>query len=309
MHDSGEEQHGLVIEAHQRADYLVSLGRYRELREHAFEHLASYPTDGPMFGYLAEAQLRLGNVEDALTSVQDAIRLEPSSAGLVALSARVFLAGERHSDARRAALVAVSMAPSLLQAQVISMRVLIAEISRVKPLVNDPLWREAADMVSTMLRLFPNEAVSHFFDAWHHECHRRNPSALAAVERALAINPTYESAHELRGQLLEAMARRREAGESYVQAGRLNPTNARHGASVTNLVDGTDQRLEFALIVTLLWCAWWALFGRMDTQTLIAIPVMCRATRPIWRRLSTRTSRRELSQEVVEVADARRHVL
>lgn len=290
----------------EKAQALLDLNRFEELRDLALASTVSDPDDLEMRWYLTEAYLELGDASAAQNSAEKAVASDPASADFaVQLAQARFALGERRS-ALEPATAAVRLDPSGKQALLTYLYVATGVLYQTKRDERE-LWAAVEGARDLVIKDFPAEAMGHFYDAWIHFSWGRHGHAITAIERALAIDPNHVASHEMRGQLLQSVGRVGEAGSSFLSAGRLDLRSSRHRANIRQLVEGRAQGTEFLMLVLLLWSVIGATVG-LTLVSFVAVPIGCLVTRPVWRRFSTRDRRRKLDGDVMAVFESDRSI-
>lgn len=94
---------------------------------------------------------------------------------------------------------------------------------------NDPKWAsDAANATNTALTLDQRQPEVWISLALIHQGTGRRKEALADLNKALALQPNSDDAHQLMGQVLQSLERMKEAEEHYLEAVALRPNYWRH---------------------------------------------------------------------------------
>ncbi|MFD9408007.1 tetratricopeptide repeat protein [Streptomyces sp. NPDC059989] len=212
----------------QQADALFDLGRHEQAAALAAQHLAGAPDDATALVLLARCRHRLGDAQQALTTVEHALRVAPESVSAWQVHAHVLLSLKEYKQAEVSARRTVELAPQLWASHYTLGLVLDRGGRRKRK-------RAAAESARRAVALAPEESDAHFLVGLiaHHT--RNHRVAQEAYETALRLNPEHSSAHNnlsllhLRRQWLRPGSWTR-AAEGFVQAAALNldDRHARH---------------------------------------------------------------------------------
>ncbi|MFB6810590.1 tetratricopeptide repeat protein [Streptomyces sp. NPDC056387] len=235
----------------QQADALFDLGRHEQAAALAARHLAGAPDDATALVLLARCRDRLGDAQEALTSVEHALRVAPESVSAWMLHAHVLLSLKKNGQAEDSARRAVELAPQLWASHY-TLGVVLDRSARRKR------RRAAYESALRAVALAPEESDAHVLlgvTAHHTGNHR---VAQQAYETALRLNPDNGAAHNnlsllhLRRRWLRPGSWTR-AAEGFVQAAALDldDHHARH--NLENMAWGTllgSRWVAFAGTVT-----------------------------------------------------------
>ena len=112
----------------------------------------------------------------------------------------------------------------------------------VDALLRHPKFERRPEMLAkakrsrdSLLREHPEQLVSHLVDGNVHLLDGKHQKALQAAERALAIAPDNPGGHQLRGLAQKGLGQIRNAGDSFVTAGKLDPTSSSSGDMLAGL--------------------------------------------------------------------------
>ncbi|MFE2547614.1 tetratricopeptide repeat protein [Streptomyces sp. NPDC059355] len=231
----------------QQADALFDLGRYEQASALAAQHLAGHPDDATALVLLARCRHGLGDEQQALTTVEQALRVAPESVSAWLMHTHVLLSLREYKQAEGSARRAVELAPQFWASHYTlgivldragapqyrgthyTLRSVLDRAVRMKR------TRAAHESARTAAALAPEESDAYFLVGLtaHHAGNHR--VAQQAYEAALHLNPDSSSAHNnlallhLRRSWLSPGSWTR-AAEGFVQAAALNLTDrhARH---------------------------------------------------------------------------------
>ncbi|MER6256334.1 tetratricopeptide repeat protein [Streptomyces sp. NPDC001584] len=231
----------------QQADAFFDLGRYEQAAALAAQHLAGDPDDATALVLLARCRHRLGDEQQALTTVEQALHVEPESVSAWLMHTHVLLALKEYKQAEGSARRAVELAPQhwgshytlgivldragapQYRGTHYTLRSVLDRAVRMKR------TRAAHESARTAAALAPEESDAHFLVGLtaHHTGNHR--VAQQAYETALRLDPDSSNAHHnlallhlRRGWLSPGSWTR--AAEGFVQAAALdlNDRQARH---------------------------------------------------------------------------------
>lgn len=209
----------------QQADVLFDLGRYEQAAALAAQHLAGDADDATALVLLARCRHRLGDEQQALTTVEQALNVAPESVSAWLTHTHVLLALKEHEQAERSARRAVELAPQHWGSHY-TLGVVLDRGTRRKH------KRAAYESARTAVALAPEESDAHFLVGLtaHHTGNHR--VARQAYETALRLDPDSSAAlnnlsllHLRRSWLRPGSWTR--AAEGFVQSAALD-LNDRH---------------------------------------------------------------------------------
>jgi len=169
-----------------RAHQLSLIGRDSAAAELLGPYLATHPEDAEALRLMAHVQLALGRPELALSAAERAARLSPGDAEPLVTLSYVLRAAGRVLDARAAVEEARRLDP-------LSVRVLSAWISAHLGVGSIGNWgrrRRLLEASEELLRIAPDEAVSHHMHALVRQDLGQPRRADAAYRRARALDPS-----------------------------------------------------------------------------------------------------------------------
>ncbi|WP_030198627.1 tetratricopeptide repeat protein [Streptomyces sp. NRRL S-87] len=214
--------------ARQEADVLFDLGRYEQAAALAAQHLAGDPGDATALVLLARCRHRLGDIQQALTAVEEALRVEPDAADAWLTHAQVLLSLEAYEPAERSARRAVELAPQFWGSHY-TLGIVLDRTGRRKH------RRAAHESAHTAVALAPEESDAHLLVGMTAHRARRYREARQAYETALRLDPDNSQALNNLSLLLLHHSWRRpgswtRAAEGFVQSAALdvNDRHARH---------------------------------------------------------------------------------
>ncbi|MEV7617324.1 tetratricopeptide repeat protein [Streptomyces sp. NPDC089799] len=231
----------------QQADALFDLGRYAQAAALAARHLAGDPDDATALVLLARCRHRLGDAQQALPAVEQALHVAPESVTAWLTHAHVLLALKRYEQAEGSARRAVELAPqhwgshytlgTVLDGAVEDGAVRHRAFRRRAVLAKHR--RAAHESARTAAALAPEESDAHFLVGL--TAHRTGNHRVArhAYETALRLDPDSSAAHNNLSllHLRHGWFRRgswARAAEGFVQAAALdlNDRQARHNLEI-----------------------------------------------------------------------------
>ncbi|WP_404963048.1 tetratricopeptide repeat protein [Streptomyces sp. 147326] len=228
---------GLRSRALQRADALFDLGRHEQAAALAAQHLAGDPDDADALVLLARCRHSLGDEQQALTTVEHALRVAPESVSAWLTRTHILLALKEYEQAEGSARRAVELAPQHWASHYTLGMVLDRGARRKRK-------RAAYESARRAVALAPEESDAHVLVGLtaHHTGNHR--VAQQSYETALRLNPDNSTAHNnlsllhLRRRWLRPGSWTR-AAEGFVQAAALDleDRHARH--NLENMAWGT----------------------------------------------------------------------
>ncbi|MER7466395.1 tetratricopeptide repeat protein [Streptomyces sp. NPDC097981] len=251
----------------QQAEALFDLERYEQAAALAAQHLAGDPDDATALVLLARCRHRLGDEQQALTAVEQALRVEPESVSAWLTHTHVLLALKEYEQAEVSARRAVELAPqywashytlgtvldrSVLYRPVLGRSVLDRPV-RDRGVLHRPVRdraarverkRAACESARTAVALAPEESDAHFLLGL--TAHRTGNHRVArqAYETALRLNPDSSAAHNnlsllhLRRQWLRPGSWTR-AAEGFVQSAALDLNDRQARFNLETMAWGT----------------------------------------------------------------------
>nr|WSX53072.1 tetratricopeptide repeat protein [Streptomyces sp. NBC_00974] len=214
-----------MYRALQQADALFDLGRYERAAALAAQCLADAPDDAGTLVLLARCRHRLGDEQQALTTVEHALRVAPESVSAWMTHAQVLLALKKYEQAEISARRAVELAPQFWASHY-NLSTVLDRTRRGRR------KRAAYESARTAAALAPEESEAHLLVGMTAHRTRRYRVAQQAYETALRLNPDSSPAHNnlsllhLRRQWLRPGSWTR-AAEGFVQSAALD-LNDRH---------------------------------------------------------------------------------
>ncbi|MFE2144371.1 tetratricopeptide repeat protein [Streptomyces sp. NPDC059456] len=237
----------------QQADVLCDLGRHEQAAALAAQHLAEHPDDATALVLLARCRHRLGDEQQALTTVEHALRVEPESVSARLLHTHVLLALKEYERAEGSARRAVELAPQYWGSHYTLGTVLDREVRGRA--VRKKRRRAAYESARAAVALAPEESDAHFLVGLTAQRTGNHRVARQAYETALRLDPDSSGAHNNLSLL-------------HLRHGRLRPgswTRAAEGFVQSAALDLNDRRARHNL-ETMAWgavsgCRWVALAG------------------------------------------------
>lgn len=204
----------------QQADALFDLGRYEQAAALAAQHLVGNPDDATALVLLARCRHHLGDEQQALTGIEEALRVEPDSVSAWQMRAHVLLALKEYQQAESSARRVVELAPQHWTSHY-TLGAVLSQGARRKH------WRAAYESARTAVALAPEESDAHFLVGLTAHQTGNHRVALQAYETALRLDPDSSQAHN--GLSLLLLRRRRlrpgswtRAAEGFVQSAALD---------------------------------------------------------------------------------------
>lgn len=234
-----------------QADALFDLGRYEQAATLAAQHLAGAPDDAPALVLLARCRHRLGDDRQALTTVEDALRVAPGSVSARLVHTDVLLALKQNKQAEESARRTVELAPEFWAGHYALGRALDRGGRRKHR-------RAAAESARRAVALAPEESDAYVLLGLTAHHTRDYRVAQEAYETALRLNPEDNTAHNNLALLHLRRQWRRpgswaRAAEGFVQAAALDldDRHARHNLEKMAWASLTGSRwVAFAGAVT-----------------------------------------------------------
>ncbi|MFI8965998.1 tetratricopeptide repeat protein [Streptomyces sp. NPDC053493] len=240
-----------------QADALFDLGRFEQAAELAARHLADEPDDPAALVLLARCRHRLGDEQQALTTVEQALRAQPDFVAAWLMLTHILLATRQYDRAEETARHAVALAPRHWATHYTLGTVLDRSVRAER--------RHAAyEAARTAVALAPEESDTHFLVGLtahrlgHHQVAER------AYETALRLDPQSSEAHN-NLSLLHLRRRWRRPGSW---------TKAAQGFVRSAALDLNDRQARYNL-ETMAWgtvaaSRWVALAGFVATSMAAA---------------------------------------
>ncbi|MEU8518194.1 tetratricopeptide repeat protein [Streptomyces sp. NBC_01216] len=296
----------------ERADALFDVGRYEQAAELAAGHLAQDPEDAEALVLLARCQQRLGRDEEALESVERALRAAPEALTAWLMRTHVLLSLRRYEEAEAAARHSVELAPHYWGSHY-ALGTVLDRSSRIER------RRAAYEAARTAVALAPEESDAHFLVGLTAQRTGDHRVAQQAYETALRLDPESSEAHN---NLSLLHLRRRwfrrgawtKAAEGFVESAALdmNDRQARYNletmawntaagarwvallgcvaatfgsASLRGGAAGRDALVPSLIAVAVLVCGWggWALLlsRRVPARLRRPLLLVARGCRPV----------------------------
>ncbi|MFI8823721.1 tetratricopeptide repeat protein [Streptomyces sp. NPDC053431] len=221
----------------EQADVLFDLGRFEQAAELAARHLGSHPDDATALVLLARCRHRLGDEEEALATVEHALRVAPESVGAWLMRTHVLLALKQYEQAEGSARRAVELAPQYWGSHYTLGTVLDRSVRPERK-------RAAYEAARTAVALAPEEADAHFLVGLTAQRNGHHRVAQQAYETTLRLNPESSEAHNnlsllhLRRQWLRPGSWTR-AAEGFVQSAALDLNDRQARYNLETMAWGT----------------------------------------------------------------------
>ncbi|MFG2715601.1 tetratricopeptide repeat protein [Streptomyces goshikiensis] len=221
----------------QQADALFDLGRHEQAAALAAQHLTGDPDDANALVLLARCRHSLGDEQQALTSVEHALRVAPESVSSWLTRTHILLALKAYEQAEGSARRAVELAPQHWASHYTLGMVLARDARRKRK-------RAAYESARRAVALAPEESDAHVLVGLtaHHTGNHR--VAQQSYETALRLNPDNSTAHNnlsllhLRRHWLRPGSWTR-AAEGFVQAAALDLEDRHARRNLENMAWGT----------------------------------------------------------------------
>jgi Flp pilus assembly protein TadD len=222
-----------------RAELLLDLGRHADARREVEAALAADPSSPYLHGLHAQALHAMGAHVDALTAADRVVSLAPDRAAGHRQRAVSLLRLARTPEALVAAQEAVRLEPQHWLHHALLAQVAAEQVATL---------RLAWDAAMRTVQLAPDVADAHFtvgFVAGHRRDHR---TAVAAYQRALALDPGHATAvHNL--ALLQSGGDVRRVAEGVGGALRLDPQREDFRATLDDVTRRTVVRTWASTVV------------------------------------------------------------
>ncbi|TDU80426.1 tetratricopeptide repeat protein [Streptomyces sp. KS 21] len=221
----------------QQADALFDLGRHEQAAALAAQHLADNPDDATALVLLARCHHHLGDEQQALTTLEHALRVAPESVSAWLMHTHVLLALKQYKQAEGSARRAVELAPQHWASHY-TLGIVLGRGARRKR------KRAAYESARTAVALAPEESDAYVLlglTAHHTGNHR---VAQQAYETALRLNPDSSAAHNnlallhLRRRWLRPGSWTR-AAEGFVRSAALDLNAPQARYNLENMAWGT----------------------------------------------------------------------
>lgn len=207
----------------QRITQLIQVNRFQEAHDLALQSLAEIPQDAAMHSYLGLALNGLGRLEEALTSTENAIALNPGNYRFFEQRGLLLSKLGRHADASIAFEQALHLNPTDSYTKAAYVEALLREPATSRPTQRPARIARSSELVESMLENDPDSETTHLMHGKVLLAKNQNTQAQRAARRALAIDPNNAVGHQLLGMTQQNQGNVRAAGDSYVAAGKLNP--------------------------------------------------------------------------------------
>ncbi|MFG3343696.1 tetratricopeptide repeat protein [Streptomyces sp. NPDC048018] len=220
-----------------QADALVELGRYEQAAALLATHLATEPEDAAALVLLARCRHRLGDEQQALATVEQALRAEPDSVGGWLMRTHILLALKEYAQAEESARRAVEIAPRYWGSHYTLGTVLDRSVRAERK-------RAAYEAARTAVALAPEESDAHFLVGLTAQRIGDLQVAQQAYETALRLDPESSEAHNNLSLLhLRHRWRRRgswtRAAEGFVQSAALDLNDRQARYNLETMAWGT----------------------------------------------------------------------
>lgn len=212
-----------------RAQQLIQLRRYVEARDLASAELAAVPFDADLHEQLASAHGGLEEWDKALDAIEQSLSLTPADPYRHGFRAMALSLLGRHGEARAGFEHALELDPENSFTHMAQVEAVLRDPAVDNKLDRPRLLALARRSCDTMLRVSPELDVSHLMHAKLLIAQKNFTDAKTAAERAIAANPNNPIAHQLRGIAQQQLGQIREAGDSYVAAGKIDPSSSTSG--------------------------------------------------------------------------------
>lgn len=213
---------------------LLASGRRSEARDEARNLVSSSGVPPEMLTSLAATLIRGQDLEFANAVLNQALSLSPNLVTALLEASRLHAATGQFEKAVRSAKRAVEISPNLLEAQ----------LALAEAYIGGKRYVEALDSLSKVEPQFSNSAAFHYTSGIAQMRLNRLQSAIAAFERAVQLDPSYDQAYFLLGTVSYATGNLDKAESAYTAATRLNNRNPMYFAYLARLYDHRGPAFE-----------------------------------------------------------------
>jgi tetratricopeptide (TPR) repeat protein len=215
---------------------LLNVGQQLQAREEVGRILESKQTQVSLLPKLAASLIRGNELTSARAVLDKALSLSPSMAEAYLELSRLDAATGQDDEAIRAARRGVELAPSLLEAQ----------LTLAEALIGSKRYLEALDSLSQVEARFENSAAFHYTRGIAEMGLHRSPAAIAALKRAVELDPNYDRAQFLLATAYYTTGDFERAEAGYKAAIALNNTNALYFSHLAGLYERQGPDFEQA---------------------------------------------------------------
>lgn len=215
-----------------KIDQLLALGRFAEARDLILEGLVEIPFDGVLLQQLAHAYIGLEDPAKALDAIDRSLAVDAPTADMLTLRGIVLSFLDRHKESIETIEQALALNPSHATTHIAMVDCvrLIPKAKRPKDFV-----LKARLSRDVLMRDRPELHKTHQMDAFVHLMDGNLRQVKEAALRSLRLEPNDPIGHELLGIAEQHLGNVRAAGDSYVKAGKLDPTSQSSGTLLDSL--------------------------------------------------------------------------
>lgn len=211
---------------HQRVSQLLGLSRWQEARDSAASALGEDPTDAYMHYLLSIAYDGLEQLPRAQDSIGTALSLDPEQGIYVEQHARLLSLLGQHVDAQAAFERALQLDPGSIEAHAGYVEAILRDPRSERRLTKKERLATAREIADSLLADAPDTEIAHLIDSKVHLANDDIVRSQSAARRALQIDPNSAIGHQLMGITHQQKGDTRAAGDSFVAAGKLDPTSS-----------------------------------------------------------------------------------
>lgn len=213
----------------ERAQALIELQRYEEAIKVLQERLAIHPYDSQALVILGYAQFFNGDWRATLETAELGISVDHSSPGLHGLRAQALAKAKRFDEAYESFETALRLDPNSVGLRTEYVQALVTNPRATAKGGDKQLLIRAQEFADQLVEAHPDDWITHYSDARVKAVRGKLSAAETAARRALKLSPNNADAHNLMGVIQQTKGDLRQAGDSYVAAGRADPRAANTG--------------------------------------------------------------------------------
>ena len=222
---------------HRRIGQLLELKRWQEAHDLAVSSLAEIPQDAHLHFLHSLALHGLGQTKDGLAAIDRALALSHGTVRYHEQRGMFLSYLGKHKDAWATFDHALTLDPNDVNVKAAYVEAILRDRRSGKASNKDRLVK-ARDLADSILADAPETELAHAIDAKVHIANEMPFKAQAAAKRTLAINPNSVVGHQLMGITQRDIGNTRAAGDSFVTAGKLDPTSDTSRSLLSNLGKG-----------------------------------------------------------------------
>lgn len=220
----------VLVEAH------LNVGQQLQAREEVGRILESKQTPVSLLPKLAASLIRGNELTSARAVLNKALSLSPSMAEAYFELSKLHAASGQDDEAVHSAKHGVELAPGSLE----------AHLTLAEALIGSRRYLEALNSLSQVETRFQNSAAFHYTRGIAEMGLHRHPSAIAALEKAVELDPNYDRAQFLLATAYYTTGDFERAEVKYKAAIALNNTNALYFSHLAGVYDRRGPDFEQA---------------------------------------------------------------